>query len=181
MSTAGQLLVATPLLGDPNFDRTVVLMLEHSEEGALGLVLNRPSDLPVSQILPDWAALTSEPGVVFSGGPVSTDSALALVRTSAGPVIGVRQLPHEVGVVDLDTPTELVADAVTELRVFAGYAGWGAGQLEGEIEQGAWFVVDTLPDDAFTGDAETLWRRVLRRQPHPLSLVASFPRDPALN
>ena len=83
--------------------------------------------------------------------------------------------------VDLDTPTELVADAVTELRVFAGYAGWGAEQLEREIEQGAWFVVDTLPDDAFTSDPETLWRRVLRRQPHPLSLVASFPRDPALN
>jgi putative transcriptional regulator len=181
VSTAGQLLVATPLLGDPNFDRTVVLMLEHSEDGAMGLVLNRPSDLPVTDILPDWAALASQPSEVFHGGPVSTDSALALVRTSGGPVIGVRQLPHEVGVVDLDTPTELVQDAVTALRVFAGYAGWGAGQLEGEVEEGAWFVVDTLPDDAFTSDPERLWRRVLRRQPHPLSLVASFPRDPALN
>lgn len=181
MSTAGQLLVATPLLGDPNFDRTVVLMLEHNDEGALGVVLNRPSDLPVGDILPDWAALASAPGEVFHGGPVSTDSALALVRTSGAAVIGVRQLPHEVGVVDLDTPTQLVQDAVTEMRVFAGYAGWGAGQLEGEIDEGAWFVVDTLPDDAFTSDPDTLWRRVLRRQPHPLSLVASFPRDPALN
>ena len=181
MSESGQLLVATPLLGDPNFERTVVLLLEHSDEGALGVVLNRPSDLAVGDILPDWADLATPPDEVFHGGQVSTDSALALVRTTGEPVIGVRSLPHEVGVVDLDTPTELVQNAVQALRVFAGYAGWGAGQLEGEIEEGAWFVVDTLPEDAFTADPDSLWRRVLRRQPHPLSLVASFPRDPALN
>jgi putative transcriptional regulator len=175
------MLVAAPTLTDPNFSRTVVLMLEHSEQGALGVVLNRPSGLSVVEILADWAELASAPSQVFHGGPVSPESALALVRTDRVDVIGVRQLPHEVGIIDLDTPAELVADAVTDLRVFAGYAGWGDGQLEGEIDEGAWFVVDTLPEDVFTADPQDLWRRVLRRQPHPLSLVASFPRDPALN
>ena len=181
MTTAGRMLVAAPTLTDPNFSRTVVLVLEHNEQGALGVVLNRPSGLSVVEILADWAELASPPSQVFHGGPVSPESALALVRTDRAEVIGVRQLPHEVGILDLDTPAELVADAVTDLRVFAGYAGWGDGQLEGEIDEGAWFVVDTLPEDVFTADPQDLWRRVLRRQPHPLSLVASFPKDPALN
>lgn len=181
MSTAGRLLVATPTLGDPNFERTVVLMLEHTDDGALGVVLNRPSGLRVSEILQAWASVVARPSVVFHGGPVSTDSALGLVRTTDEQVLGVRQLSAGVALVDLDTPAELVGDAVTDMRVFAGYAGWGEGQLDGEIDEGAWFVVDALPDDPFTADPERLWRRVLRRQPHPLSLVASFPRDPALN
>lgn len=181
MSTAGRILVATPMLGDPNFDRTVVLMLEHSDEGALGVVLNRPSALPVSDILATWADVVAEPSLVFHGGPVSTDSALGLVRTSGDDVLGVRTLPNGVALVDLDTPAELVGDAVQSMRVFAGYAGWGQGQLEAEIDDGAWFVVDSLPQDPFTDDPDQLWRQVLRRQPHPLSLVASFPRDPALN
>jgi putative transcriptional regulator len=175
------MLVAAPSLSDPNFERTVVLVLEHTDHGALGVVLNRSSSLPVSEILPDWCRLASAPSQVFHGGPVAPDSALALVRTQRPDVIGVRQLPHDVGVIDLDTPAELVTEAVTELRVFAGYAGWGEGQLDAEIDEGAWFVVDTLPEDIFTADPSDLWRRVLRRQPHPLSLVASFPQDPAMN
>lgn len=181
MSTAGRLLVATPLLGDPNFERTVVLMLEHTGDGALGVVLNRPSELEVGEILHAWAEVVAPPSVVFHGGPVSTDSALGLVRTTGAEVLGVRALSTGVALVDLDTPAELVGDAVTAMRVFAGYAGWGEGQLDGEISDGAWFVVDSLPDDPFTTDPDHLWRRVLRRQPHPLSLVSSFPRDPALN
>lgn len=180
-STAGRMLVATPMLGDPNFERTVVLMLEHSQEGALGVVINRPSVLEVREILESWAELVAPPAVVFHGGPVSTDSALGLVRTTGAEILGVRPLASGVALVDLDAPPEIVGDAVTSMRVFAGYAGWGEGQLEGEIEDGAWFVVDALPDDPFTHEPDDLWRRVLRRQPHPLSLVASFPRDPALN
>lgn len=175
------MLVASPGLADPNFERAVVLVLEHSGEGALGVVLNRPSGLPVAEILATWADVVAPPSLVFHGGPVSTDSALGLVRTSRADVLGIRRLPHDIGLVDLDTPPELVSDAVTSMRVFAGYAGWGAGQLDAEIDEGAWFVVDPLPDDAFTTDPDDLWRRVLRRQPPPLSLVASFPRDPALN
>jgi putative transcriptional regulator len=181
-SLSGRLLVATPLLGDPNFERTVVLMLEHSEEGALGVVLNRPSTLEVGEILPSWAHLVTAPSAVFQGGPVSTDSALGLVRVAHDEeIIGVRPLRAGVALVDLDTPSELVGDALVGMRVFAGYAGWGAGQLDGEIAEGAWFTVDALPDDAFSADPTQLWRRVLRRQPHPLSLIASFPRDPAWN
>lgn len=181
MSTAGRMLVAAPMLADPNFERTVVLMLEHSDEGALGVVLNRPSGLAVEEILQAWAGVVAPPAFVFQGGPVSTDSALGLVRTSGGEALGVRQLPHDVGLVDLDAPAELVAEAVTSMRVFAGYAGWGPNQLEDEIDEGAWFVVDALPDDAFTVEPEGLWGRVLRRQPPPLSLVASYPADPTLN
>lgn len=181
MSTAGHMLVAAPMLTDPNFERTVVLMLEHSDEGALGVVLNRPSGLAVAEILAGWAGVVAPPSLVFHGGPVSTDSALGLVRTNDNEALGVRRLPHDVGLVDLDTPAELVADVVTSMRVFAGYAGWGPSQLDDEITEGAWFVVDPLPDDAFTTEPEGLWVRVLRRQPPPLSLVASFPPDPALN
>jgi putative transcriptional regulator len=169
------------MLSDPNFERTVVLMLEHSAEGALGVVLNRPSGLAVSDILASWAQIVAPPSLVFHGGPVSTDSALGLVRTNANSALGIRRLSHGLGLIDLDTPAELVGGAVESMRVFAGYAGWEAGQLDAEIAEGAWFVVDSLPDDAFTGAPEGLWHRVLRRQPPPLSLVASFPRDPALN
>jgi putative transcriptional regulator len=144
-------------------------------------VLNRPSGLPVSEILAAWAGVVAPPPQVFHGGPVSTDSALGLVRTGGQDVVGIRRLPHDVGLVDLDTPAELVSEAVQSMRVFAGYAGWGAGQLEDEISEGAWFVVDSLPDDAFTTEPDGLWCRVLRRQPPPLSLVASYPADPGLN
>jgi putative transcriptional regulator len=175
------MLVASPTLLDPSFERTVVLMLEHSSEGALGVVLNRPSGLPVSGVMASWAPLVTPPSMVFEGGPVSTDSALGLVRTRDRDVLGIRRLDHGVALVDLDTPAELVSDSVTSMRLFAGYSGWAAGQLETELEEDSWFVVDALPVDTFTGEPESLWSQVLRRQPHPLSLVASFPPDPALN
>lgn len=183
MSTvAGRLLVATPLLADPNFARTVVLMLEHSESGALGVVLNRPSGLPVAEILPAWREVVGPPDVVFHGGPVGTDSALGLVRIAAPSApLGVRVLHDGLGLVDLDTPVEVAAPGLASMRVYAGYAGWGEGQLDHEIDEGAWFVVDTLPEDAFSAAPDDMWRRVLRRQGPPLALVASFPRDPALN
>jgi putative transcriptional regulator len=181
-SASGQLLVATPVLGDPNFERTVVLMLEHDEEGALGVVLNRPSSLPVAEILPDWAGVVDEPAMVFHGGPVGGDSALGLVRTAtAGTPLGVRLLADGWGLVDLDTPVEVAAPGLVGMRVFAGYAGWGQGQLDGEIDAGAWFVVEALPGDAFAADPAVLWAQVLRRQGPPLALVASFPLDPTLN
>jgi putative transcriptional regulator len=179
---SGRMLVATPLLGDPSFARTVVLMLEHQEEGALGVVLNRPSGLPVADILPMWADVVQPPAMVFHGGPVSTDSALGLVRLIPDTTpLGVRPLRGRLGLVDLDTPVEIASPGVEAMRVFAGYAGWGAGQLEGELDEEAWFVVDALPEDPFVPEPDQLWRDVLRRQPHPLSLVASFPTDPALN
>ena len=181
-ATTGRLLVATPMLADPNFSRTVVLMLEHSDTGALGVVLNRPSTLPVGEILPAWAGVVQPPVAVFHGGPVATDSALGLVRTAQpAPPLGVRLLRDSLGLIDLDTPVEVAAPGVATMRVFAGYAGWSSGQLEGEIDEGAWFVVEAAAEDPFSPDPDHLWAAVLRRQPHPLSLVASFPADPSLN
>jgi putative transcriptional regulator len=181
-SASGQLLVATPLLGDPNFERTVVLVLEHDEEGALGVVLNRPSSLRVGDILPAWAGVVDEPALVFHGGPVGGDSALGLVRpASATTPLGVRVVADRWGLVDLDAPVEVAAPGLVGMRVFAGYSGWGQGQLDGEIDAGAWFVVQALPGDAFTSDPDVLWAQVLRRQGPPLALVASFPLDPSLN
>lgn len=184
----GRLLVATPMLDDPNFRRGVVLVVEHDpQEGTLGVVLNRPTEVPVDRVLPPWATLVTGPSVVFQGGPVALDSALALARVPGEEdPLGWRALDgvpagSRLGLVDLDAPPEVLAAEVTELRVFAGYAGWGAGQLRSEIEEGAWFVLPGEPHDVFIDDPERLWRQVLRRQGGELAIVATFPDDPSLN
>ncbi|HEX6473077.1 MAG TPA: YqgE/AlgH family protein [Streptosporangiaceae bacterium] len=184
----GRLLVATPMLDDPNFRRGVVLVVEHDpREGTLGVVLNRPTEVPVDRVLPPWATLVTGPSVVFQGGPVALDSALALARVPGDDdPLGWRALDglpavSRLGLVDLDAPPEVLAAEVTELRVFAGYAGWSAGQLRSEIEEGAWFVLPGDPRDVFIDDPEQLWRRVLRRQGGDLAIVATFPDDPSLN
>lgn len=185
---AGRLLVATPLLGDPNFRRTVVLLVEHEAgEGTLGVVLNRPTEVPVTKVLAPWAELTTEPSVVFQGGPVAPDSALCLasVRGEEEP-LGWRRLEGtpavaRLGLVDLDAPPEVLAAEISSLRVFAGYAGWGVGQLESEVRQGAWYVLPAQPGDAFAFDPTQLWRDVLRRQGGELAFVATFPDDPVMN
>jgi putative transcriptional regulator len=184
---AGRLLVASPALLDPNFARSVVLLLDHNEEGTLGVILNRPTELAVRDILSGWAELTTGPGVVFQGGPVGLDSALGLAQL--GPSftdgdeepLGWRQLYGSIGLVDLGAPPEVLAGSVRSLRIFAGYAGWGSGQLDAELAQGAWYVVDSLADDAFSLQPERLWRGVLRRQRGELAFVATAPDDPSLN
>lgn len=174
--------MAPPALADSNFDRAVVLILSHDDDGALGVVVNKPSEVPVDDVLPGWSTLVSAPDVVFQGGPVSLDSALGLVAIDDGDEpLGVRRVRDSLGVVDLDTPTEIVQPAISAMRVFAGYAGWAPGQLEAEIEDDAWYVLDSEPADAFRPDAGDLWAAVLRRQTGPLALVASYPRDPKLN
>lgn len=181
-SLRARLLVATPLLGDPNFDRTVVWLIEHGDEGALGVVLNRPSELPVAEPLPSWDELTGSLPVVFIGGPVSTDSVIGVARVrTATPADAWAPVMGEVGVLDLGVDPDVVGPALAGLRCFAGYAGWSAGQLEGEIEQGAWFVVDAEPDDPFTEAPEDLWRAVLARQPGELARFALVPDDPRVN
>ena len=189
-AAVGNLLVATPTLLDPNFDHTVVLLLD-MDDGALGVVLNRPSTVDVGEVLPGWSELAGPPGVLFRGGPVGTDSALAVgastsaaTRADAGPdaePLGFRRLYDEVGIVDLDTPTEVAAPALSHMRVFAGYAGWDEKQLRAEIRGGSWYVVPSRPDDLFGTDPLGLWRRVLRRQPGALAWVSTRPLDPGLN
>jgi putative transcriptional regulator len=179
----GQLLVATPQIEEGVFARSVVLVLHHDDDGAQGLVLNRPIDADVDAVLPGWEEHASTPAKVFQGGPVQLDSALGLVAVpgdSPEPT-GVRRLFGSVALVDLDIQPLLVVPGLSGLRIFAGYAGWSPGQLEAEIRTGSWFVVDTESGDAFTDEPDGLWRRVLRRQPGPLRWMAWFPPDPTMN
>lgn len=180
-SLAGKLLIAEPTLPDPNFHRTVVVMLEHSPEGAIGLVLDRPSMTGVGEVLPQWADRVATPGAVFTGGPVSPEVAICLAeRPDPEPVEGWQPVLGRVGTLDVGQPPATFPD-LGRLRVFSGYSGWSAGQLEGELEAGGWFVVDRHDDDLFTGDPDELWRTVLRRQPGKLSTVGLYPTDPSWN
>jgi putative transcriptional regulator len=180
--SVGSLLVAAPTMADPNFARTIVLLLDTSEAGALGVVLNRPTALDVAEVLEPWAALVAGPGVLFQGGPVETDAALAVATVAAeDEPVGWRRVFGSTGLVDLDAPVEILASAFSSLRIFAGYSGWGAGQLEAEIEEGSWYVVPAEPQDPFLGDPESLWARVLRRQGGQLAMMATMPAEPGLN
>jgi putative transcriptional regulator len=181
----GRLLVASPQLGDPNFDRTVILMLDHGPEGALGVVLNRPTGLPVDEILEPWSdqALASPPGVVFRGGPVSPDAVIGLARTDADEIDESlwRIVLDGVGTVDLAiVPGEQPVN-VLGVRMFAGYAGWSPDQLEEELAEGAWIVLDAVEADVFTADAGALWHDVLQRQGGKLALLAAYPPHPSVN
>jgi putative transcriptional regulator len=180
---AGALLVAHPSLVDPNFRGTVVLLLNASDEGALGLVLNRPLVSDVADVLPVWHDHVTEPPHLFQGGPVGLDSAIGLARLPGddGEPPGLKRLVGSIAVVDLDAPPEIVAPAAAGLRVYAGHAGWGAGQLEDELDEGAWFVVDSEPGDGFRGDTEMLWRDVLLRQTTTVALAATWRADPEVN
>jgi len=182
-SLQGRLLVATPGLMDANFFRSVVLIIEHTEEGAAGIVLNRPSDTELSEgPLEDWSPLAAEPQLVFVGGPVASDSAVCLARTAPeAPPPGWQPVVGGLGVVDLSRQIDEIRPGVDRIRVFAGYAGWGGGQLEEELETGSWYVVDADPEDALTAMPGGLWRFVLRRQQGKLALVANFPTDPSMN
>jgi putative transcriptional regulator len=183
-SLTGKLLIATPSLLDPNFRRTVVLMCAHGEQGAFGLVLNRPLDVaPVSEHLPVWQQYIASPEVVFKGGPVQPEVAFGLARSSTtDPAPGWQPLTAGVGLVDLGTSPDDALFDVQAMRIFAGYAGWVAGQLEGEIAEGAWFVLDPDPQDPFSTDPQRLWRDILHRQADgKTAMFAFFPDDPRLN
>ena len=178
----GRLLVATPNLGDPNFERTVVLVLEHGDAGALGLVINRPSDLDLAEPLPQWAGAAAHPSVVFIGGPVAPSAAVCLARLATGDgADGWQPLLGPVGTLDLDSDPDHALPRLGEIRVFAGYAGWGPAQLESEIGAGGWFVVDAHHADPLSHAPEDLWSTVLRRQRGSVALFAAFPTDPSLN
>ncbi|MFC6597647.1 YqgE/AlgH family protein [Kitasatospora paranensis] len=185
LSHTGRLLVATPLLTDPNFARAVVLLLDHDAQGALGVVLNRPTPVEVASVLDGWADLTGQPPVVFQGGPVALDSALAIAvvpgEPGHGEPMGWRRVHGAIGLVDLEAPPEVLAGALGALRVFAGYAGWSPGQLEAELGEGAWHLVDCEPGDVSDPEPERLWRSVLRRQRGPLAMLTTYPEDPSLN
>jgi putative transcriptional regulator len=178
-SLRGHLLVAGPALIDPNFRRTVVLVGEHGEEGAMGVVLNRPSGIEVDEAVPPLGELDGVDGVVYVGGPVQPQAIV---------VLGDFAEPEQAGVLVFGSigflPSEIEPTEMGELaraRVFAGYAGWGAGQLEEELEERSWIVEPAAPADVFTDTPEQLWSHVLRRKGGPFSLLALMPDDPRVN
>lgn len=178
----GRLLVATLVIGDPNFDRSVVFLLDHDEAGSVGVVINRPTELAVSIALPDWGELADEPAVLFEGGPVQANNVLALGRAGeAAPVTGWAPLNAGLGTIDLTLPPEAVGGEVAALRLFSGYAGWGPGQLEGEVDGGAWWVFDGQPDDPFCDDPAELWWRVVARQGPEYRIYQQAPPDLSVN
>jgi putative transcriptional regulator len=182
-SLRGRLLVATPSLLDPNFFRTVVLLVEHNDEGAAGVVLNRPSETPLTEgPLQAWEDVAADPPLVFVGGPVQPAAAVCLARArpDAEPD-GFEPVVDRLGVIDIGREMAEIRPSLDRIRVFAGYAGWGAGQLEGEIEEGAWYVLDADPEDALSSQPGGLWRFVLKRQGGHLALVSNFPADPTMN
>ena len=171
----GQLLIAGPGLTDPNFHRAVVLMLEHSDEGALGVILNRPTEIDLADHLPGWSRLAADPQVVFVGGPVEQGGVLALGRADTEePIDGFVPLLDTIGVVDLDQDPDAV-DAIDDVRAFTGYAGWGPGQLEAEIAEGGWLQGQADPAEALAGQPADLWRRVVARLPAPLNRLRHYP------
>jgi putative transcriptional regulator len=172
-SLRGQLLIAAPALSD-FFARSVVLVIEHTEEGALGIVLNRPTEAPVTDIVERLAGLAGPEDVVHMGGPVSPDSVIALGEFEDGDE-AARLVVGDVGLIDPDSPEPGLRD----LRVYAGYAGWGPGQLDDEVEAEAWIVETARPDDLFAdGD---LWAATLARKGGAYALLATMPADPSLN
>ncbi|MFV2038929.1 MAG: YqgE/AlgH family protein [Acidimicrobiales bacterium] len=180
-STAGHLLIASPLMGDPNFARSVVLMIEHSADGAIGVVLNSPSRTTVADMLPPWEGLASRPSVFFMGGPVSPEAVLCLGAALGGAAENFRAVIGNVGMIDLNrSPDELDLE-LEEIRVFAGYSGWGPKQLETELAADAWFVVDADPHDAFMTEPDELWSFVLARQRGPMAWLSNYPIDPRMN
>jgi putative transcriptional regulator len=175
----GQLLIASPGLFDPNFRRTVVLITEHTEEGAAGLVLNRPSPASVSELVPQLEELADDEEQVWLGGPVQPNAVLVLGEfvdpdDAAIPLFGSLGFPS------LEDAADVVL-ATTRRRVFAGYAGWGAGQLESELERDDWILEPAQNDDAFTDSPHHLWADVLRRKGGIYELVARMPEDPSVN
>jgi len=179
----GDLLVASVALADGVFNASVVLVLDADADGALGVVLNELSPTSLDSVLPDWVPVVSEPRLLFHGGPVSPNGAICLarVRVPGEEPPGWRRLFDTVGLLHLDTPIEIVSGAYRDLRIFAGYAGWSAGQLQAELAQGLWHVVTASYSDVFSTSPLDLWRGVLRRQPTELSYFATWTEDPELN
>ena len=178
---AGTLLLANTDLLEPTFRRSVIYIVEHNDGGTLGVVLNRPSETAVYNVLPQWTKLAAKPKTMFIGGPVKRDAALCLgvLRVGADPdgVPGLRHVAGRMVMVDLDADPESIVPLVEGVRVFAGYSGWTIGQLEGED----WIVLSALPSDVLVQPRVDLWGRVLRRQPQPLALLATHPIDVSRN
>jgi putative transcriptional regulator len=178
-SLRGKLLVASPALVDPNFARTVVLISEHSDDGAMGIVLNRPSETELMDVSPELADAAGE-GPIYIGGPVQPD-AIVLLAEFSDPHVAAWIIAADVGLASADVDLDELAGAVRRGRAYAGHSGWGPGQLEAELETDSWIVEPPLPAELFPDDPETLWSGVLARKGGQYALVARMPPDPSMN
>jgi putative transcriptional regulator len=184
--TPGSLLLAGPMLTEPTFSGSVIALLEHDDDGSLGVILNRPSEVPVGDVLPGWdLAVTGEP-VLFHGGPVGLDSALAVgllppqqLHATSPIAASMRIVQPGWGLVDLDSDLDVVTAQIPALRIYAGYAGWSTGQLTAEVHEGAWFVIDCVDPlgDLWTNEPSTLWSRLVARQDSEMRLLLHRPKD----
>jgi putative transcriptional regulator len=179
-SLTGQLLLASPTLLDPNFSRTVVLVSIHSDEGAMGVVLNRPSTVTVSEAVPQLEQAVEEEEPLYVGGPVQPSSVVFLVEFLDPAPAGLLVFGR-VGFPAPDAAIEELTEATARRRVFAGYAGWGEGQLDAEVEEGDWIAHTAQPDDVFSDVPEDLWSAVLTRKGGSYALIARMPQDPSVN
>jgi putative transcriptional regulator len=179
-SVRGQLLIAGPTLLDPHFWRSVVLVIEHSEEGAFGLVLNRPSETTVAEAVPQLTGLVEPEADVFVGGPVQASAVIVLARFD-DPQEAALIAFDDVGVLGIGEGIDELDVGVREGRAFVGHAGWGPGQLDSELERGDWILESALREDAFSADPTELWGRVLARKGGSYALVARMPPDPSVN
>jgi putative transcriptional regulator len=179
-SLRGKLLLAAPTLLDPNFRRAVVLVSEHSDDGAMGVVLNRPSAVTVAEAVPVLEEAVDGGNPVFVGGPVQPSSIVFLAEFLE-PELAALLVFGRIGFPAAETGIDDLAGATDRGRVFAGYAGWGPGQLDAELDGGDWIIEPALPEDVFTDEPEVLWSAVLTRKGGQFALVATMPPDPSLN
>ena len=179
-SLAGQLLLASPALLDPNFRRSVVLIGVHSQEGALGVVLNRPSSVTVGEAVPALEAAVAGQEPVYVGGPVQPGSVVLLAEFLDPDPAGMLVVGR-IGFPAADADLEQLANATARRRVFAGFAGWGEGQLDAEVDDGDWIAHSALPEDVFTDVPAELWSKVLTRKGGSYALIARMPLDPGMN
>lgn len=173
----GTLLVASPVLIDPNFFRSVVLLLDHDQDGTVGVVLDRPLDIDVRDHLPAWCDHLAPPARVFAGGPVQPETAIGVARRPGVTAYEAwKPTPDFVGFIDVSLDPDDIA-GLDDVRIFSGYAGWGAGQLEMELEIGSWFPVEGSADDVFDPVPTALWRMVLSRQEPHIARYVNYPID----
>jgi putative transcriptional regulator len=176
----GKFIIASPTLLDPNFARAVVLIAEHNDDGAMGLVLNRPSEASVAESVEELNGVVEAGATVFVGGPVQTQAVMVLAEFD-DPEQAAAVVLADVGFLPADADMAELSGRTRRARVFAGHAGWGPGQLDAELEDGSWIVEDPLPDEVFTEAPEDLWGAVLERKGGGFALLARMPEDPSLN
>jgi putative transcriptional regulator len=179
-SLRGKLLIASPTLIDPNFARTVVLIAAHDDDGALGLVLNRPSELLVAEAVDRLADVCVDHERLHVGGPVEPGAVMVLAEFD-DPSLAALVIADDLGLPNIEVDIETLAGGVRRARCFAGHSGWGPGQLDAELEAEAWIVEGLEPEDPWAEAGEELWSRVLERKGGQYALVARMPVDPSVN